>query len=208
MQTNNATDAHITVSGNQCYGTHGISIGSETTYGLESILVDHNTINGRDSSGTESSIAAGMRVKSYAGAGGKVTDVKYVDTTMRSLQYPIDIDPFYDPPTGTSAPYFAGVEIDGATETGSVPGAESVLKGYTAAFPLGLTLRDVHFDTTATVSQYAAITEDRLEPEDLRPRGDGHPQAGQPGRSPPEPAGSSFPRGRRTRCAGRTAACR
>ena len=40
MQTNNATDAHITVAGNQCYGTHGISIGSETTYGLESILVE------------------------------------------------------------------------------------------------------------------------------------------------------------------------
>ena len=100
MQTNNATDAHITVSGNQCRGTHGISIGSETTYGLESILVDHNTINGQDSSGTESSIAAGIRIKSYAGAGGQVTDVKYVDTTMRSLEYPIDIDPFYDPPTG------------------------------------------------------------------------------------------------------------
>jgi pectin methylesterase-like acyl-CoA thioesterase len=158
MQTNNATDAHITVSGNQCYGTHGISIGSETTYGLESILVDHNTINGKDSGGTESSIAAGIRVKSYAGAGGKVTDVKYLDTTMRFLQYPIDIDPFYDPPTGTSAPDFAGIEIDGATATHSVAGAQSVLKGYSAGFPLGLTLRDVHFDATATVSQYANIT--------------------------------------------------
>ena len=158
MQTNNATDAHITVSGNQCYGTHGISIGSETTYGLESILVDHNTINGKDSSGTESSIAAGIRVKSYEGAGGTVTDVKYLDTTMRFLRYPIDIDPFYDPPTGTSAPNFAGIEIDGATATHSVAGAQSVLKGYSADFPLGLTLRDVHFDTTATVSQYANIT--------------------------------------------------
>jgi pectin methylesterase-like acyl-CoA thioesterase len=159
MQTNNATDAHITVSDNQCYGTHGISIGSETTYGLESILVDHNMIDGKDSSGTESSIAAGIRVKSYAGAGGTVTDVRYIDTTMRALEYPIDIDPFYDPPTGTSAPYFADIEIDGATATDSVPGAESVLKGYSAAYPLGLTLRDVHFDTTATVSQYANITE-------------------------------------------------
>ena len=45
-----------------------------------------------------------------------------------------------------------------ATATHSVAGAQSVLKGYSADFPLGLTLRDVHFDTTATVSQYANIT--------------------------------------------------
>ena len=159
MQTNNATDAHITVAGNQCYGTHGISIGSETTYGLESILVTGNFIDGRDSSGMESTIPAGIRIKSYAGAGGTVTDVKYVDTTMRSLQYPIDIDPFYDPATGTSDPYFQDVTIDGATETGSVAGAESVLDGFSATYPLGLTLRDVHFDVTATTAQDANITE-------------------------------------------------
>ena len=159
MQTNDATDAHITVSDNQCYGTHGISIGSETTYGLESILVDGNMIDGRDSAGAESTIAAGIRVKSYAGAGGEVTDVKYVSTTMRNLQYPIDIDPFYDPPTGTSAPDFADIEIDGATETGSVPGAVSVLDGYSATYPLGLTLKNVHFDVTATQAQDADVTE-------------------------------------------------
>jgi hypothetical protein len=85
----------------------------------------------------------------------------YAGTTTRSLQYPIDIDPFYDPPTGTSAPDFAGITIDGATETGSVPGAESVLDGYSPADPLGLTLRDVHFDTTATQAQDATVTEVR-----------------------------------------------
>jgi pectin methylesterase-like acyl-CoA thioesterase len=159
MQTNGATDAHITVSGDQCYGTHGISIGSETTFGLESILADGNLIDGRDATGTESSTAAGIRIKSYAGVGGKVTDVRYIDTRMLSLKNPIDIDPFYSSPTGTSAPYFAHVEIDRATETGSVPGAVSVLEGYSTALPLGLTLRDVRSDTTATSAQDANITE-------------------------------------------------
>jgi pectin methylesterase-like acyl-CoA thioesterase/polygalacturonase len=159
MQTNNATDAHITVAGDQCYGTHGISIGSETTYGLESILVTRDFIDGRDSSGTESTIPAGIRIKSYAGAGGTVTDVRYLGITMRSLQNPIDISPFYDPATGTSDPYFKDIEIDGATETGSVAGAESVLDGFSATYPLGLTLRDVHFDVTATTAQDANITE-------------------------------------------------
>jgi len=159
MQANDATDAHITVSGNQCYGTHGISIGSETTSGLESILVERNLIDGKDSTGQESTIAAGIRIKSYAGVGGKVTDVYYVGTRMLNLLNPIDIDPFYATPTGTSAPNFANITIDGATESRSVPGAVSVLEGYSAAFPLGLTLRDVRFDTTATKAQDANITE-------------------------------------------------
>lgn len=157
MQTNNATDAHITFSHNHCFGTHGISIGSETTFGLEQILVDHNSVSGVDANGTESGIAAGLRIKSYAGVGGKVTDVVYRNTTMSSLMFPIDIDPFYSAPTGTSAPWFAGVEIDHATATGSVPGAHSVLEGYSAGLPLGLTLRDVRFDTTATLAQDANI---------------------------------------------------
>ncbi len=38
-------------------------------------------------------------------------------------------------------------------------GAESVLYGFSAAYPLGLTLRGVHFDVTATTAQDANITE-------------------------------------------------
>jgi pectin methylesterase-like acyl-CoA thioesterase len=161
MQTNDATDAHITVGGNRCHGTHGISIGSETTFGVESVLASGNLIDGKDGSGAESTLAAGIRLKSYAGAGGTVTDVEYAGTRMANLRYPIDIDPFYSSPTGTSLPFFAHVEIEGATASDSVPGAESVLEGYSAALPLGLTLRDVHFDTTATKAQDANVTETR-----------------------------------------------
>ena len=38
---------------------------------------------------------------------------------------------------GTSAPYFASIEIDGATETDSVAGAQSQLEGFNATYPLG-----------------------------------------------------------------------
>jgi polygalacturonase len=62
-------------------------------------------------------------------------------------------------PAGATDPNFQDVEIDGATETGSLAGAESVLDGFSAALPLGLTLRDVHFDVTATTAQDANITE-------------------------------------------------
>lgn len=159
MQTNDATDAHLTVAEDQCYGTHGISIGSETTYGVESVLVDRDYIDGEDAAGQESTIPAGIRLKSYAGAGGTVTDVTYTGITMRSLQNPIDIDPFYDPATGTTVPYFKDVTIADATETHSIPGAVSVIEGYSPAYPLGLTLRDVRFDVTGTQAQDAHITE-------------------------------------------------
>ena len=170
MQTNDATDAHITVRNDRCYGTHGISLGSETTFGLEDILVERDSIDGLDAAGQESSIPAGIRIKSYAGAGGTVTAVAYRDLTMSHLLNPIDIDPFYDPATGTSDPDFANITIRNATESHSLPGAESVLDGFDAQLPLGLTLDGVWFDTSASTSQYANITE---RGSDLRISGTG-----------------------------------
>ena len=109
--------------------------------------------------GTESSIAAGIRIKSYVGVGGVVRDVEYLDTTMSDLQYPIDLDPFYSAPTGTTnIPDYAGVTIDGLVATRSVPGAQEVVEGVDADDPTVLTLRDVYADATTTVSQYAKIT--------------------------------------------------
>ena len=159
MQTNDGADVHITVADDQCFGTHGISIGSETTYGLSQILVAQDRIEGKDWYGTESGIAAGIRIKSYAGVGGVVQDVAYVGITASDLQYPIDLDPFYSAPTGTAnIPDYAGITIDGLTATHSVPGAREIVEGYSAADPTLLTLRDVHVDATDTVSQFARIT--------------------------------------------------
>ena len=41
----------------------------------------------------------------------------------------------------------------------SVSGATSVLEGYSAAYPLGLTLENVKLDTTAVTAQYANVSE-------------------------------------------------
>ncbi|HET9172473.1 MAG TPA: pectinesterase family protein [Actinospica sp.] len=159
MEANDATVAHLSVLNDQCFGTHGISVGSGTTYGVEAVLVDHNRIDGKDLDGTESGIAAGIRIKSYAGAGGVVRDVVYRDTVMSDLSNPIDIDPFYAAATGTSVPEFAGILIDGAVATDSVPGAQEIVEGHDAADQTVLTLRNVHVDATATLAQYARITE-------------------------------------------------
>jgi polygalacturonase len=159
MQTNDTTDVHVSVENDHCYGTHGISIGSETTYGLEGILAQGDLIEGKDLYGTESSIPSGIRIKSYAGVGGLVRNVAYRDIAMSDLLNPIDIDPYYSAPTGTAMPDFAGVRIDGATAVHSISGAQEIVEGADAADPTVLTLRNVHLDARGTVSQYADISE-------------------------------------------------
>jgi polygalacturonase len=158
MQTNASQDEYLSVIGNHCYGTHGISIGSETTYGVNSVLVNQNWIQGTDSNGTESSSANGIRIKSYSKVGGTVSNVEYENTCMTKLKYPIEINPFYSSSTGSNYPYFKSVIIDGATETSSVSGATNAIEGYSSSYPLGLTLEDVSLDANGYTAQYAAVS--------------------------------------------------
>ncbi|HUN32237.1 MAG TPA: glycosyl hydrolase family 28 protein [Trebonia sp.] len=160
LTTNSLAESDITVRGLHCYGTHGLSIGSGTTYGLNSILFLDNTLNGYDAWGHLSSLDNGIRVKSYEGAGGLVTNVVYAGTCMKAIQNLILITPFYDPPTGTSIPWFQSVTVEAARAVDSVPGASSEIDGFSASYPTGLTLRDVYFDATATTAQYANVTRD------------------------------------------------
>ena len=193
LTTNSSAESAVTVRGLRCYGTHGLSIGSGTTYGLDSILFTGNLVDGKDATGTYSTLNNGIRVKSYPGAGGPVTHVTYAGTCMRDVRYLIDIDPNYSyaTPTGGPVPDFRSITVTGARATDSAPSAVSVLNGYDTAHRLGLTLRDVHFDATATQAQYADIT---LSHTDLDPSGtdttvtrtDGGPWGGAPS---PFPAG-------------------
>ena len=158
MQTNASEDEYLSVIGNHCYGTHGISIGSETTYNVNSVLVNENWIQGTDTNGTESSSANGIRIKSYSKVGGTVSNVEYEDTCMTKLKYPIEINPFYSSSTGSNYPYFKSVIIDGATETSSVSSATNAIEGYSSSYPLGLTLEDVSLDANGYTAQYAAVS--------------------------------------------------
>ncbi|WP_052432675.1 pectinesterase family protein [Streptacidiphilus carbonis] len=170
LTTNNAAESQVSVSGLHCYGTHGLSIGSGTTYGLDAIQFTHNTLDGKDIWGNVSSLDNGIRVKSYPGAGGTVTNLSYADTCMTGVQNLIVVTPNYAAPTGTSIPWFKSVTIDGATAVDSVTGATSDLEGYSADYPSGITLRHVHLDATSVTAAYANIT---LDDTDLSPAGPG-----------------------------------
>jgi polygalacturonase len=67
---------NILIENNTIKHGHGISIGSETTEGVNNMLVRHCTFDGADN---------GIRIKSMRGAGGLVENVRYTDITMKNV---------------------------------------------------------------------------------------------------------------------------
>jgi pectin methylesterase-like acyl-CoA thioesterase/polygalacturonase len=190
LTTNNAATSAVTVSGLHCYGTHGLSIGSGTTFGLDSIVFHGNTLDGYDAFGNLSTFDNGIRIKSFPGGGGVVTNVVYAGTCMTAIQNLIVLNPFYDPPIGTTIPWFQSVTITRALAVHSVAGASSQIEGFSADFPTGLTLRDVSLDATGVTAQYANIT---LERTDLAPAGTGVIVTASPGNQAPPAMRCAFP---------------
>lgn len=190
MTTNNAAESAVTVEHMHCYGSHGLSIGSGTAYGLDSMLIAHNTLDGKDIWGNVSSFNNGIRIKSYPGAGGTVTNTTYFDTCMTGVQNLLVVTPNYAPPSGTTIPWFKSVTIDRAKAVASVPGASSDLEGYSPEQPSGITLRDVDLDATAVTAKYANIT---LSRTDLSPSGTGVTVTTAPGDPGPPPIHCDFP---------------
>src|SRR5205823_3569053 len=65
--------SNITILNNHFYGTHGISIGSETNAGVTNVLVQNNTLAGSDTAGNVSGSNNGLRIKSDSSRGGHVS---------------------------------------------------------------------------------------------------------------------------------------
>jgi polygalacturonase len=91
---------------------HGLSIGSETNGGMTGLTVDSCTFNGTTN---------GIRLKSYASAGGPMTNLSYSNITMQNVENPIVVTMDYSGDgTGTSLiPTVNGLTINNLTVTGS-----------------------------------------------------------------------------------------
>jgi len=159
IKTNASAASGITISGSHFYGTHGISIGSETQFGVSNVLIENDTIQGTDSSGNESTSNNGIRIKTDSSDGGKVSDVTYDGICETGVQDLIDINPFYAAGNGSTTPDFTNIVVDGLKTVDSASGAESVLEGFSSSDPLGLTLENVDLDNTATSAENANIGE-------------------------------------------------
>lgn len=74
---------NVLIENNTIKHGHGISIGSETTTGIHTMLVRHCTFDGTDN---------GIRIKSMRGAGGPVENVRYTDIQMKNVRDAIVLD--------------------------------------------------------------------------------------------------------------------
>ena len=98
---------------------HGVSIGSETGGGVDSLYVDSCTFNGTTN---------GIRIKSYRGNGGNVRGLHYSNLTMTGVKYPIYFSEYYpsipsqsDPaqPVTSLTPHFHDITVTNFTATNS-----------------------------------------------------------------------------------------
>jgi polygalacturonase len=149
--------SQITVENTHCWGTHGLSIGSQTAGGVSNVTFLNDTVAGTDTGGITSSSNNGIRVKSDSSAGGTVSGVTYQGICMSGVKTLIDLDPNYSSGNGSAIPNFAGITLNGVVSVNSASGATSVLDGYDASHPLGLKLENIKLDATGTSAQYANI---------------------------------------------------
>lgn len=149
--------SNMTIRNDAFWGTHGISIGSETNGGVKNVLFANDTLNGVDSSGITSSSDNGIRIKSSASNGGVVTQVTYSNICLSGMKAPIVLDTHYSSGSGSSIPSFTDIVINGVLATSSSSSATSVLNGYNSSHPLGVTLENVHLDVSKSTAEYAAV---------------------------------------------------
>jgi polygalacturonase len=157
IKTNSAAASNMTIENSHFYGTHGISIGSQTQYGVSNILVENNTVSGTDSSGNVSSDNNGLRIKTTSSEGGTVNGVTYDNTCLTGVKHALEFNPFYSSGNGSTTPYFENIVVNGLKAVSSASSAQSVLDGYNSSHLLGLTLENVSLDATATSAEYASI---------------------------------------------------
>jgi polygalacturonase len=149
--------SHITVENTHCWGTHGLSIGSQTAGGVNNVTFLDDTLAGTDTGGITSTSNNGIRVKSDSSAGGTVSQVLYQNICMTGVKDLIVMDPNYSSGNGSAIPNFADITLNGVVSVSSASSATSKLDGYDASHPLGLKLENIKLDATSTTAQYANI---------------------------------------------------
>jgi polygalacturonase len=170
IKAGSVASKNITIKNDHFYGTHGISIGSETAAGVTNMLVENNTVTGVDANGAVGGSPIGLRIKSNSSTGGTVQEISYLNNCVTQVKQPLVFDTHYSSATGSDTPFFTDILINGLRSTASMSGGTSVISGFSASFPIGLTLMNVSLDKTATTAQFAKVG---LFDSNLTPTGTG-----------------------------------
>src|SRR5580658_689514 len=137
--------ANITVDDVHCYGSHGLSVGSQTAGGVSNVLFENSTLNGLDSLGNLSGSDTGIQVKTDANSGGLTRRVTYADICMTNIKHLLIFNPHYSA-GGTSVPTQSDIVLNGVVSTDSESGAYSIFEGFDAANPLQIALENIDLD--------------------------------------------------------------
>lgn len=162
VKTNSAPAFDITVKNNLLYGTHGLSIGSQTMYGVTNVLWEHNTVFGTDKFGIVASDNNGIRIKSDPTCGGNVSQVTYFNTQLIGVKHLMDFNTNYGSCSSNTTPhipYYQDIVVAGLTSAHSESGAYSEFQGHDASLPLGLYLANVHLDSTVQYNKLTGLHE-------------------------------------------------
>jgi polygalacturonase len=155
----------LTIAHNHFGAGHGMSIGSETgPGGIDGVNVYDLTVDGTVFKSASAVNANGIRIKSYQGAGGLVTNVTYQDICVRDVANPILLEPNYTSGTvtGGGTPQFTGIDIQDfhdVNDSSSRFTPVVTLDGYDASHMSQVTLDNVVVDGTPTViAKNTAVT--------------------------------------------------
>jgi polygalacturonase len=172
IKTNLSGVSNVTVSENKLYGTHGLSVGSQTMYGISNVLFRNNIVDGNDLSGTYSPGNFAVRIKTDPTCGGLVQNVTYLNTCIAHSSHPILLTAHYGNCAGNAGtPRMKNILIDGLLATDSYKHATSTFSGYDASTPLDVALAYVNLDNaTQSGDQYASL---KLHQTNFTPAGAG-----------------------------------
>jgi polygalacturonase len=140
-----APSRDITVDDVHCYGSHGLSVGSQTAGGVSNVLFENSTLDGFDSFGNLSGSDTGIQIKTDANSGGLTRQVTYRDICMTDIKHLLIFNPHYST-GGTSVPTQSDIVVNGVVSTDSESGAYSIFEGYDAANPLQIDLENIDLD--------------------------------------------------------------
>ena len=131
---------NMSVVHNHFFYGHGMSIGSETSAGVNHVLVEDLSLDGTES---------GIRIKSNITRGGLVEDVTYRDICIRNSNHPIQLDTAYTYP-GTksdSFPVFRKIRLQDVRISAS---KLITLNGYDHTHRIGIQFDGVTLDNPGT----------------------------------------------------------
>jgi polygalacturonase len=172
VKTNSAAASNITVENTRLYGTHGLSIGSQTFDGVTNVLFNNDYVYGNDLSGNASTDANAINVKSDPDCGGPVNKVLYKNICITNAKHLIVFDTNYGSCSGTKgAPVYTNIVVNGAKSVSSVSGAYTRIRGQSSSNLINAYLANISLDATAQSSdQYAKVA---LDNSNITPSGTG-----------------------------------